>query len=843
MKLFLLFFFFLPMTTQAFIGMNAVNMHNQKPIWSQSLAATAGATLTPRGIVKDSAGNIYIAGETDGNLGGNTSTGSIDIYLQKFNSSGVSQWVRQLGVPTRTSGAYGLAIDSADNLYVAGTSQGNLDGQTGLGSNDAFVVKYDSSGNKQWTRLTGIATKITYGQNVTVDSSNHIYVVGTTSGGLDGNTLTGTSDFFVTKYDSTGTKLWTRQLGVATKATYGWSVVTDSSDDLYVVCHTTGGLDGNTLTGLKDLCVTKYDSTGAKQWTRQLGVATKSVEPHDIAVDTNKDIYAVGSVNGNLDGNTLTGTKDVFFTKYSSAGVKQFTRMLGVATKETNGMDIIVDASFNIYVNGHTNGNLDGQTLTGSWDLFLIKYNSGGTKQWTRLLGVASSIQSGYALTRDGTDVIATGYSSGNLDGHTRTGFQDHYYVRYDDTGAKVSSVLYGGQSNISYFPVNGMTALKNGGAAITGTVTGATPGNTKIGNDDSWLAYYNSRGTRLWITQFGVATKTVQAQGVASDSTSNVYVGGHTTAALNGNPLTGTQDFFIVKYDPVGAIVWTRLLGVATKAVTVGAITSDSSDNVYITGYTTGGLDGNTLTGTSDMFVTKYASDGTKQWTRQLGVATKYAQAKAITVDSSLNVYVMGVTNGNLDGNTLAGPADFFVTKYNSTGVKQWTRTLGGAGVGLSVGGIAVDSSGNTYVAGYASGNFDGNTSLGPYDTFITKYNTSGTKQWTRTIGKPSSDIACMAITIDDRSNLYLTGRSSASFDGTAITGYNDIIIMKFNSSGTKKWTKQYGSSLEYSEGKAIVSDQKGNFFVTGSGNGIDYTPAIAKGRAGIMLMKFGGN
>ena len=96
-----------------------------------------------------------------------------------------------------------------------------------------------------------------------------------------------------------------------------------------------------------------------------------------------------------------------------------------------------------------------------------------------------------------------------------------------------------------------------------------------------------------------------------------------------------------------------------------------DSSDNIYVTGYTAGGLDGNTNSGRDDLFLVKYNSSGTKQWTQQLGTSeTDFALS--VSVDSSDNIYVTGYTEGGLDGNTNAGGKDVFLVKYNSDGVKQ---------------------------------------------------------------------------------------------------------------------------------------------------------------------------
>jgi hypothetical protein len=234
---------------------------------------------------------------------------------------------------------------------------------------------------KLYTKQLGVATGTNQGGYLTTDVSGNVYVAGFTNRGLDGNTLTGTQDFFFTKYNSSGVKQYTKQLGVATKSTSSKSVATDVNGNVYVTGQTLGGLDGNTLTGIIDVFVTKYDSSGVKQYTKQLGVSAKVTQGNGVATDVSGNIYVTGRTTGGLDGNTLTGTGDFFFTKYDSSGVKLYTRQLGVAGTGTLGLSVTTDASSSVYVAGQTGGGLDGNTLTGTDDFFVTKYNSSGVKQ------------------------------------------------------------------------------------------------------------------------------------------------------------------------------------------------------------------------------------------------------------------------------------------------------------------------------------------------------------------------------------------------------------------------------------------------------------------------------
>jgi hypothetical protein len=148
-------------------------------------------------------------------------------------------------------------------------------------------------------------------------------VTGQTNSGLDGNVLTGTWDFFITKYDSSGAKQYTRQLGESASVVNSASVATDANGNIYVAGYTTGGLDGNTLIGNIDAFVTKYDSSGNKQFTRQLGVAGAKTYCYSVTTDKQGNAFVAGQAYGALDGNVQTGIIDLFVGKYDSSGSKQ----------------------------------------------------------------------------------------------------------------------------------------------------------------------------------------------------------------------------------------------------------------------------------------------------------------------------------------------------------------------------------------------------------------------------------------------------------------------------------------------------------------------------------------
>jgi hypothetical protein len=124
----------------------------------------------------------------------------MDAYVSKFDAAGNPQWARQIGSSQWERG-WGIAADGLGNVYVSGSTEGNLGGTPNANS-DAFLVKYDASGNHLWTRQFG-TSQHDNGRGVAIDSNGNVYVTGSTFGNLDGVNA-GLLDTFVRKYDPMG---------------------------------------------------------------------------------------------------------------------------------------------------------------------------------------------------------------------------------------------------------------------------------------------------------------------------------------------------------------------------------------------------------------------------------------------------------------------------------------------------------------------------------------------------------------------------------------------------------------------------------------------------------------
>jgi len=416
-----------------------VNATTQSGTWAGTLLIGTASTDRGHGIAVDSSGNIFVAGYTTGDLDGesNANPGTADIFLTKYDASGTRQWTRLAGTTGGDeSGWSAVAVDGSGNIYVTGWTSGNLDGETNAGGSDAVLIKYNASGTRQWTRLLGSAGSDS-AWSVAVDGSGNVYISGFTDGSLGDQTNSGGTDAFVAKYNSSGTFQWVRQLGNAT-LTYSYAVAVAASGNVYISGMTRGSLDGQTNQGIQDIFVAKYNSSGTRQWTRMLG-STLFDYCYSVAVDASENVYVAGDSKGHFDGWTNTDgsgtTEDIFLAKFNASGTKQWSVFHGGAGNDV-ASGLAVDSSGNAYIAGNTDAALDGFTPAGSHDLILMKYDASGTRQWTTMLGTAAGDYGRSVAVDASGNAFMTGHTAGDLDGATNSGGTDGFIVKVDTNGS-----------------------------------------------------------------------------------------------------------------------------------------------------------------------------------------------------------------------------------------------------------------------------------------------------------------------------------------------------------------------------------------------------------------------
>lgn len=354
----------------------------------------------------------------------------------------------------------------------------------------------------------------------------------------------------------------------------------------------------------------------------------------------------------------------------------------------------------------------------------------------------------------------------------------------------------------------------------------------TSMGNEDIFLVKYNSNGTVQWALSAG-GTSSDLGFDIKIDGLGNIYLTGiySGTATFGTTSITsiGNKDIFVAKYNSNGILQWIQSAGGAGNDVGL-AITADNLGNVYITGYYQGtatfGASTILSVGNDDIFVAKYNSNGTLQWVEAAGgINTDFGHG--IAVDGFGDIYITGNYTGTVTfgstPKTSAGGSDIFIAKYNSNGILQWVRSAGGTGGDYGQN-IVVDGSNNVYITGsYEGTSYFGSptpkTSVGSNDIFVAKYNSTGALLWVQSAGGASIDSG-YGIAVDGSGNVYVTGeyQGIATFGATSIisSGFSDIFVTKYNSSGIFQWVQTAGGTIN-DYGESIAVDGFGNTYVSG--------------------------
>lgn len=194
------------------------------------------------GLTVADSGSVYTTGwtseELDDSNEGVSNAGLYDNWLAKYdNETGEAEWVRQYGTPDY-EWAWDVQTDSSESVYTTGWTMGDLAGEN-AGSADAYLTKFDQQGELLWAEQFGDAgDDIAY--SLYIDQSDSIFVAGYTDGDLDGENA-GSYDAWVAKYNQSGDQDWITQFGTSDRdELYG--IVSDDLGNLYATGVTQGSL-------------------------------------------------------------------------------------------------------------------------------------------------------------------------------------------------------------------------------------------------------------------------------------------------------------------------------------------------------------------------------------------------------------------------------------------------------------------------------------------------------------------------------------------------------------------------------------------------------------------------
>ena len=305
------------------------------------------------------------------------------------------------------------------------------------------------------------------------------------------------------------------------------------------------------------------------------------------------------------------------------------------------------------------------------------------------------------------------------------------------------------------------------------------------------------------WVRQNNIINTVVNefTPNIVTDSFGNTYGIYSTDRSVSGQNTTGLQDVVVFKIDYTGSVIWTRQNSIIN---TVSfdqrpSICVASSGNLYISFQTRGSTSGNSnLGGPRDIVVMKMNPSGDVVWIKQNSSFNTTANdyQPEITVDTNENIYVTYFTEGTTSGQSLIGGQDVVLFKMNRDGIVQWIEqnnimnTVNTDDFPF----VTTDYDGNILIAYSTLGTASGQTLTGGIDIVILKFDPTGSVLWIRQNSIFNTIVDDFSTTVITHSigNIYVTYATSGTTSGNTSTGNEDIVVLKMNTDGTVLWIRQ---------------------------------------------------
>ncbi len=476
----------------------------------------------------DAIGNVYLSGGTSSGTaiatsGGHQATfpGGISAYLVKFDNGGVRMWGTYYGSGLETGAA--CATDGSGNVYLTGSTASSVGVATAgshqsvfSGFEDAFLVKFDGGGVRQWGTYYGGPGGQTVGWSCTVDGNGDVYMAGMTEVNTGTSIATPGShqsvhggdfyDVFLVKFSSSGVRQWGTYYGGIGDDRVG-QCIADASGNVYMAGYTStyvgtaiatiGSHQSTSNDGIwHDAFLVKFNSAGVRQWGTYYGDVEFDVA-FSCTVDVNSDVYMSG-YSRSWEGIATYGSHqdslvaiwpngDGFLAKFNSSGALQWATYYG-GSQGAEGESCVTDASGNIFVTGTAGADTGTVIATpgshqlvhggGVLDVFLMKFNSAGVRQWGTYYGGAGD-DYGYSCAIDASGSV---YISGSVDSTsvngiasvgahqtTHGGWRDNFLAKFDGCLIPVN-VSLSSQTNLDCSgDTNGSaTVAASGGSGLT---------------------------------------------------------------------------------------------------------------------------------------------------------------------------------------------------------------------------------------------------------------------------------------------------------------------------------------------------------------------------------------
>jgi hypothetical protein len=387
--------------------------------------------------------------------------------------------------------------------------------------------------------------------------------------------------------------------------------------------------------------------TGDLVWRRQSGTALAE-RATAVAVGADGGPVVVGYTAGAFGGPSAGGD-DLFVARYDAHGNLQARRQHGSGAQD-RAAAVALLPSGNIVVVGSTFGG-----PAGGEDALVMVVDPQAAIVWTWPFGTAAAdAATGVAVDATGA-ITVVGRTAGDLAGPS-AGLDDLFVARFAATGGPPTALLQFGTA--AHDRASGVAVDAAGDVVVVGDTRGALRG-ASAGSADAFALRLRPDGSEVWGAQFGTSVFDT-ATGVAIGPAGEVAVVGYTFGALHG-PHAGLADAFVVRIDATtGAPLWSAQLGEPGDDVAAGAA-FDGRGQLVVVGQTDGPLAG-TLKGEFDTFAVRFDEGGAELWRQQIGT-DDFEFTTGVAVDAERHAFVVGSTQGDLDGPSFGG-LDAYVVK-----------------------------------------------------------------------------------------------------------------------------------------------------------------------------------
>ena len=416
-------------------------------------------------ITSDMQGNIIVTGQTlsSNNIATTGSyqanyVGDFDAFITKFDKGGVRQWSTYYG-GTSAERANAICTDATGNIYVGGSTY-SLTNISSLGAwqvslegpDDAFIVKFNSSGVRQWGTYYG-GNQHDFIAAMMIDNNGDLVITGhsrsnyniSTPGTHQPNHV-GLENAIISKFSSSGNLLWGTYLGAGNyDVSYGVDI--DLNNNIYVGGHTestsniaTLGTFQASFQGVVDGFIVKFNSNGVRSWGTYFG-GLNTDHIWDIALDSSNNIFVVGDTESN-DTIATTGafqtTKgsfdEAFLQKFDNNGQRIWGTFIGGNSGDYLYSIECIKSNGNVVIGGYTESDINISTPSvfqpqrgGAFDAFVMKFNTNGMRYWGTYFGGADSEEMKSLTLGDNNNIIMGGYTA-SLSGIATTGAHQTIY-------------------------------------------------------------------------------------------------------------------------------------------------------------------------------------------------------------------------------------------------------------------------------------------------------------------------------------------------------------------------------------------------------------------------------